>query len=87
MERKGINTTIFNAVPIMVLDSLKSIARSGLSSFRLDFTIEKDNIRQIQAVYYNYIHSRIDEDEAVTFVEDFKKHTNITKGHYYRGIL
>lgn len=87
MERKGINTTIFNAVPIMVLDSLKSIARSGLSSFRLDFTIEKDNIRQIQAVYYDYIHSRIDEDEAVTFVEDFKKHTNITKGHYYRGIL
>ena len=32
MERKGINTTIFNAVPIMVLDSLKSIARSDFQA-------------------------------------------------------
>ncbi len=87
MNRNGSTSTIYNSVPIMVLDSLKSILKSGVSDLRLDFTIEKDNIRQIQSAYYDYLHANIDDNQARDFVNEFKDHTNITKGHYYRGIL
>ncbi|MDR7870385.1 MAG: DUF3656 domain-containing protein [Tissierellaceae bacterium] len=87
MSRNGVSSTIYNSVPLMVLDSLKSIENAGITSIRLDFTLEKDNIRQIQSVYYDYLHSKIDENEARDFVNKFKEHTSITKGHYYRGIL
>ncbi|NLY44683.1 MAG: U32 family peptidase [Tissierella sp.] len=87
MNRNGGSSTIYNSVPVMVLDSLKSILNSGVTDIRLDFTLEKDHIRQIQSVYYDYLHSRIDEDQARDFIDEFKEHTSITKGHYYRGIL
>lgn len=87
MDRNGRSSTIYNSVPIMVLDSLKSILNSGVRDIRLDFTLEKDNIRQIQSIHYDYLHSRIDEDQAREFINEFKEHTSITKGHYYRGIL
>lgn len=86
MERNGGSTRIYNSVPIMVLDSLKSIINTGVD-IRLDFTLEKENIRALQSIYFDYLHSKIGDNEAKDFVNEFKKDTSITKGHYYRGIL
>lgn len=87
MDRKEGSSTIYNSVPLVLLDSLKSIINSGVTDIRLDFTIERDNIRSIQSMYYDYLHSNIDEAQARDFVVELKEHTSITKGHYYRGIL
>lgn len=87
MDRKNGSSTIYNSVPLVLLDSLKSIINSGVSDLRLDFTIEKDNIRPIQSMYYDYLHSKIDEGQARDFINQLKEDTSITKGHYYRGIL
>lgn len=87
MERNDGSTTIYNSVPIMVLDSLKSIVEAGVKSLRLDFTQEEEAIRQIQTTYYDYLHSKMDEGEVKKFIDNFKIRTNITKGHYFRGVL
>lgn len=87
MSRTRGISTIYNSVPLMVLDSIKSILNSGISNIRLDFTWENENIHDIQSIYYDYINDLASKDDVNKFLENFKKHTNITKGHYYRGIL
>lgn len=80
-------STIYNSVPLMVIDSIKSILNSGISDIRLDFTIENENINEIQSIYYDYINDLVSQEDVNVFISKFKEHTNITKGHYYRGIL
>lgn len=80
-------TTVYNSVPIMVLDNLDDIYKAGISISRLDFTIEKDNIRIVQNGFYDYANQSIKDKEMKTIVKEFKTHTNITKGHFYRGVI
>ena len=71
----------------MVLDSLEAIKKAGLDLFRLDFTNERDNIKNIQRAFYDYINGSMDVDEVREFMKEFKQETFITNGHYFRGIL
>ncbi len=87
MSRKDGFTTIYNSVPLMLLDSMDQIYKAGISMGRLDFTIEKDNIKDIQNAYYNYTKNIWDEKEARIFIEKIKDTSEITKGHYFRGVL
>ncbi len=80
-------TTIFNSVPVMVLDSIERIKAAGISSLRLDFTYELEGIGDIQEVYYDYIRGIIGEREVSNFIEEYRSKTNITNGHYFRGII
>lgn len=87
MDRKNGFTNIYNSVPLMVLDSLKQIRNSGISMVRLDFTFETNKIREIQRIYYDYSKGLIDDNEARDYIEKFKENNNITKGHFFRGVI
>lgn len=87
MERRRGTTTIYNSVPLMVLDSLEQIYRSGVNMVRLDFTFEKENIKEIQEIYYNYAKDMVSGREVMEYVERYKEEKEITKGHYFRGVI
>lgn len=87
MERKSHFTTIYNSVPLMVLDSIGKLYDNGVNTIRLDFTIEKDNIEELQDIYYEYAKGLISREEAFKYVKEFRGKSGITKGHYYRGVI
>lgn len=87
MERKGHTTTIYNSVPLMVLDSVKQLYSKGVNIIRLDFTFEKEGIREIQEIYYGYAKGLVSKDEVMKYIEDFRKTKEITRGHYFRGVI
>ncbi|SDX41183.1 DUF3656 domain-containing U32 family peptidase [Tepidimicrobium xylanilyticum] len=87
MERKGKITTIYNSVPIMVLDSLRQIYKKGVNMIRLDFTFEEEGIRDIQEIYYACAKGLASEEEVMDYVDKFRKRRGITKGHYFRGVI
>lgn len=86
IERKENNSIIYNSYPIMVLDSINDIYRSNIDIIRLDFTIEKE-VEDIQNIYYDYANGKISNDYARRFINEFKKKSEITKGHFYRGVM
>lgn len=87
MERRKNTTIIYNSVPLMVLDSLNQIYKRKVNMIRLDFTFEKENIKELQEIYYNYSKGMVSEDIVMKFVEDYRKNNDITKGHYFRGVI
>ena len=80
-------TTIYNSVPLMVLDSMDQIYSAGVGMGRLDFTIETEGIKEIQMAYSRYIDNIWNEKEAREFIDKIKDTTEITKGHFFRGVL
>ena len=78
-------STIYNSVPVMVLDSINTIYNSGISMARLDFTLENKGIGTIQSIYYDYINNIVNEFEVRKFIEDYKEHSDITKGTIIEG--
>jgi putative protease len=87
MDRKEGFSTIYNSVPIVVLDSLKQIYDNGVDMTRLDFTFETKNIAVIQRMYYDYGKNQIGDKEVAKFLDKYKEENNITKGHYFRGVM
>ncbi|KNF07494.1 protease [Gottschalkia purinilytica] len=86
-KRKEETTTIYNSQSLMVIDYLDKIYSSNVNLGRLDFTLEKDNINEIQSMYYDFANNKVDIKEVEKFVDYFKLNKGITKGHYFRGIL
>lgn len=86
VRKKGI-TTIYNNQPIFVLDYLEDIYSSGISMIRMDFTTEKNGIRELQNIYFNYAKGKINYKKAKEFTTYYKENHNITKGHFFRGVL
>ena len=86
-ERINKNTLIYNSVPLMVLDSLKEIKDLNIEYFRMDFVFEREGIRELQEVYYDYLNGDIDKSIVLSFINRFKNKSEITKGHYFRGIM
>lgn len=87
MERKGSFTTIYNSVPIMVLDNLESIYANGVNMARLDFTSEEEDIKYIQEVFYDFSRGNIDIERARDIITEYRIDHDITNGHYFRGIM
>lgn len=87
MERKEKNTILYNSVPFMLLEDLEDIFDKGVDMVRLDFTFEEDNIRLIQETFYDVANQNIDRNKALEIVDDIRRNSEITKGHYYRGVL
>ena len=87
-ERNGENTTIYNSQPLMVLEELDRLYNSGIDMIRLDFTFEEgDIITNIQESYFDYANGNISFDEVKKIVNSYRKDIDITKGHYFRGVL
>jgi putative protease len=70
----------------MILDRLDEVQKSGVTSFRLDFTFE-ENITEIQEMYYDYLNKIVDRNEAVRFMDEFKLKNEVTNGHFFRGVV
>ncbi len=87
MKRKGKSTIIYNSQPLIVVESINKIFSAGIDMMRLDFTVEKDNVKLIQELYYNYINDKIDEIEMKEIADELKKKTGNTTGHFFRGVL
>ncbi|WP_352417805.1 U32 family peptidase [Proteiniborus sp.] len=87
MKRKRNSTIIYNSQPLMVVEYINKIFSAGIDMMRLDFTIEKDDIKLIQELYYNYINDKIDKDEMQKILSELKKKTGNTTGHFFRGVL
>lgn len=86
LERKNGYTILYNSLPVMVLDNLDQIYKSGVSLARMDFTLEDEDIQKIQGYFYDYANGHINDDTIKNIMIDFRSHTDITKGHYHRGI-
>lgn len=87
MERRSGFSTIYNSVPLMVLDSLNSIYDSGINMARLDFTVETENIKYLQEVFYDFANGIIDINRAREIITEYRVDHDITNGHYFRGIM
>ncbi len=87
MKRKGSSTIIYNSQPLIIVEYINKIFSAGIDILRLDFTIEKDNVKQIQELYYNYINDKINDSEMRRIVDELKKKTGNTTGHFFRGVL
>ncbi|RKD32538.1 DUF3656 domain-containing U32 family peptidase [Thermohalobacter berrensis] len=87
ITRRENYTIIYNSYPLMVLEHLYEIFDKGVDFIRLDFTSEKEKIGDIQKIYFEYAKGKTTFDEVNNFIKSFKKENNITKGHYFRGVL
>lgn len=89
LNREGETTILYNSQPIMIPEHIKEIYSSGIDIIRLDFTFEKEGIREIQEIYYDYANGKINKNEVRDFVNKYKDilKNGITKGHYFRGVL
>lgn len=87
MRRKGSTTTIYNSQPLVAIKHINKIYSSGINFARLDFTIEDNNIKLIQELYYNYINDKIDNNEIERVISELNIEKGYTTGHYFRGVL
>ncbi len=87
MERRHNLTTLYNSVPLFMLDTLDKIYKVGVNTIRLDFTFEKDNILEIQNMYYDFAKGLISKDEITQYCKEYRDKNPITKGHYFRGVI
>lgn len=87
MERKNGHTIIYNSVSLMVLDNLDQIYNNGVDMIRLDFTFEKENIKEIQEIYYDYANGFVNDQEVNDFIDKYRYENDITRGHYFRGVI
>jgi len=85
MDRTDGFTIIYNSVPLFVLDN--TTKNSILDIIRLDFVGDNTDISSIQQLYYNFINDNIKFDDVRAAIDDFKINNEITKGHYYRGVI
>lgn len=87
MKRKGKSTVIYNSQPLIVAEYIDKIFSAGIHMMRLDFTIEKENIRFIQELYYEIAMNGIFKNEMKEKLENIKMKTGNTTGHFFRGVL
>ncbi|MBZ2175948.1 U32 family peptidase [Schnuerera sp. xch1] len=87
MERRGNFTTLYNSVPLMILDSMQKLYNNGVNTIRLDFTFEEDGIEKIQDMYYHFSRGLVTKEETIQYLKKYRDKNGITKGHYYRGVI
>lgn len=87
MERVKDCTTVYNSVPLMMLEHIHQIYNNGVDMIRLDFTFENEGIREIQEIYYDYANNRVGKEVVNKFIQDYRIKNYITKGHYFRGVI
>ncbi len=71
----------------MILEKLDDVFNSGVNMVRLDFTFEKKNIEKIQEAFYDYTIGELNKNDVNKLISEFKKNEELTKGHYFRGVL
>ena len=85
-KRKENSTIIYNSQPIVIPEHLSKIYSSKVDMIRLDFTLEEE-VKDIQAAYYDFANGKLDINEIERFVDKLKTKEGITNGHFFRGVL
>lgn len=87
--RKNDQTTLYNSVLLMTLDSIDEIGSRNNFYLKLNYTLEEDpqEIRDVHSYFYDYINDEIGKREMIDFVSRFSEAKELTKGHFFRGIL
>ncbi len=84
-EKSSCRATIYNSQPLYLLDKLKKIKESRISSYRLDFILEsKAEIIEIIKAYKSYLFANgasYSSQEVLNI-----KEKGYTTGHFYRGV-
>lgn len=86
-RRQNSITTIYNSVPLVIIEDLNTLFDKGIEMIRLDFTYEDKDISMIQDAYYNRLYGNLKERDLTQVLEYFRKDAGFTKGHYFRGVL
>lgn len=86
-RRQNSTTTIYNSVPLVIIEDLNTLFDKGLQMIRLDFTYEDKDISMIQDAYYNRLHGKLKERDLTQVLEHFREDAGFTKGHFFRGVL
>ncbi len=80
-------TVFLNSQPLFMLDKLKDLQRTPISSYRLDFTDEKEaEIKEILQMLEKQQEALADNSEVNDDFPRFIKSGGFTRGHYYRGV-
>lgn len=80
-------TTIYNSVPLVVMEDLNTILDQGVDMVRLDFTFEDNDVSMIQDAYFDRLCGKMSRNELNQILDYFREKTGFTKGHYFRGVL
>ena len=87
LRRNNSQTLIYNAYPICMIENIEDFSKNGVNYLKLVFTRDDEPINEIQKTFYDGISGLASRDEIYELKDLLKsKYTNITKGHYYRGI-
>lgn len=86
-KREGYATTVYNSVPLVMIEDMNSLFEIGVEMVRVDFTHEDKDILAIQEAYYDRLHGNLDKCDVAQMLEQFKQDKGFTKGHYFRGVL
>lgn len=86
VDRRSGFSEILNSVPLMLPDRLREVRKAGITDFRLDFTYE-DKISDIVEIYWKALYGHASREEILGFVDEYRKTSEITTGHFFRGVL
>ncbi len=86
-KRKLSYSYIYNSVPLMLLEDIKDFEDIESGEFRIDFNFDDEEVEKIQNVYYETINGKSSKNKINEFISNYRSINDITKGHYYRGIM
>ena len=73
-------SVIYNSLPTMLFSKLSELKSFGISSFRLDFSIEtKEMAKQVLDLFHSFV-----EGKRTEYPPEWKE--KYTNGHYQRGV-
>ena len=87
VERINSVSKIYDSKILFLLEDLEEIGKSKVKDYRLDFTVEEDNIGEIQDLYYKSLRGIKLSKKDGEFLDSLKKDNKLSKGHYYKGLL
>ena len=80
-------TVFLNSQPLFMLDKLRDLRSTPLTSYRLEFTDEKESeIIEILQLLHKQIEGVKNNREVKDDFPRFIKEGGFTRGHYYRGV-
>ncbi len=84
-EENSCRAKVYNSQPLYLLDKLKAIKESKISTYRLDFILEsKAEMIELIKAYKDYLFTN--EDRYLTQEVLNIKKSGYTTGHFYRGV-
>lgn len=80
-------STIYNSQATCMLDNLYELNEIGINTFRLDFTLENNEmVRKVIQAYKEVLDNKFKLGEKATKLYNELDKIGVTAGHYYKGV-